>query len=469
MKKISSPLNLAALFTATFICYSPAAQADSSARWVHGSWVNVRAKPEANAAVLTHLVANTPVQLDVAASSGKYCAISWGQGQQGFIACNLLGDKALRMEDFVDSDHRTVDSTNYFPARMFWLEPNLHRLLDAGRYFQETMLSPQQKALETVDSNFVWEKRPAIKRFPIPEFEAMKQHMMAGIIEPASPYIRPPALWDDILNIAKTEELPGKKATEASSSLNSSLFYPGVLVMLRQLDLPVAAPSYFKSLPELGRPSATPEELSRQYQISYAIKPAGGPYWNDYEPSGIGVVGWWDLGKLDIFLQKPVIKHSLMLSGKLISTSSDLKYSISNANCNEGFRFGGPAVQTEPVQSLAKRRIQPRANDEPVFRFYTQGKLPALTTPASITMQAPKQLQYDGKSKKQRHEQFTQAAISTFDLDHDGIADFAVVEAWHVGPFSALSTPEASYRVIFVNAGGRWYLFDIDEYNICGC
>ncbi|MFZ6731483.1 hypothetical protein ACO0LG_06155 [Undibacterium sp. Ji42W] len=67
------------------------------------------------------------------------------------------------------------------------------------------------------------------------------------------------------MKLAKPEELPGKKTTEATARLHSSLFYPGVLVMVRQLDLPIAAPSYFKSLDDLGKPFAKPEEMSRQY------------------------------------------------------------------------------------------------------------------------------------------------------------------------------------------------------------
>ncbi|MFZ6731485.1 hypothetical protein ACO0LG_06165 [Undibacterium sp. Ji42W] len=45
--------------------------------------------------------------MDVAASSAKFCAITWGADQHGFVACYLLGDKALRLEDFVDSNNRT--------------------------------------------------------------------------------------------------------------------------------------------------------------------------------------------------------------------------------------------------------------------------------------------------------------------------------------------------------------------------
>ncbi|BBB69923.1 hypothetical protein UNDYM_5670 [Undibacterium sp. YM2] len=439
---------------------------------MHGSWVNVRVKPEANAEVLTHLVANTQVQMDAAASSAKFCAITWGEGQHGFIACNLLGDKALRLEDFVDSYHRSSDSTNYFPTRAFWMAPSFRRLQDAGSYFQETMLSPQQKALETVDSNFVWEKRPALKRYPIPEFEAMKHRMMTGIIEPASPYFQAPAPWEELLKLAKSEELPGKKTTEATARLHSSLFYPGVLVMLRQLDLPAVAPSYFKSLDELGRPSAGPEEISRQYQIPYAIKPLSGPYWDNYEPAGINVIGWWDLGKVEVFLQRPVIKNMLMLNGHIKPASSDLKYSLGVDSCQQGFRFIGPGEQAEPVKSLAQRRLeslQTKAKDEAILHFYSRKELPSLNGPAKVTTQAPVKLQYDSKAKSNTHEHFSQASITSIDIDNDGVADFVIAEAWHRGIMLDSAVHQPAYRVIFVNAGGRWYLFDTDQFLVCGC
>ena len=466
MKKSLAPVLLLA---AGLLCDNGYA---SDTRWVHGSWVNVRARPEANAEVLTHLVANTQVQMDAAASSAKFCAITWGEGQHGFIACNLLGDKALRLEDFVDSNNRSSESTNYFPARAFWMAPSFRRLQDAGSYFQETMLSPQQKALETVDSNFVWEKRPVLKRFPIPEFEAMKQRMMAGVIEPASPYFQPPAPWEELLKLAKSEEIPGKKTTDVTVRLHSSLFYTGVLVMLRQLDLPAAAPSYFKSLDELGRPSANPEEISRQYQMPYAIKPVSGPYWDNYEPSGINVIGWWDLGKVDVFLQKPVVKNMLMLNGSIKSTNSDLKYSLGVDSCKQGFRFIGSEDQAEPVKSLAQRKLEslkPRTKDEAILYFYTRTYLPPLHGSAKVTTQAPFKLQYDSKAKSNTFEHFSQASITTIDIDKDGIADFVIAEAWHRGVMLDNATHQPAYRVIFVNAGGSWYLFDIDQYLMCGC
>ncbi|MFZ6871633.1 hypothetical protein ACO0LF_06120 [Undibacterium sp. Di27W] len=464
MKKISPLLYPLALFTAIAISHPLAAQADTDARWVHGSWVNVRAKPEANATVLTQLVVNTPVQLDAAASKGEFCAISWGQGQRGFIACKLIGNQQLSIQDLIDNLDKSDDNKNNFRTRAFWIEPSFSRLREAGYFFDESMLSPQQKALENYAEKFPGDKRPLPKRFPIPEFEAMKQRMMAGVIEPASEFFQPGISWVALRKLAQEEDLSPQKLIEVSNYAN---LYPGALKMLRQIELPAPASSYFLSLQALGKPSTLPEQLSFQFQKPYAIKIISGPYWDAYEPPGPSTKNSWDMGKVDVFLKTPVIKHTLMLSGSLKSENSDLKYHLSDSVCKEGFHFGGPALQGQAIKSLAKRKAETQFKDEALFHFYTQSKLPALHGQVSLNLQAPMPLQYEPTDKAKRYEQFTQASINTFDLDHDGIADFAMIEAWHIGPDSSSKVPEPGYRILFVNAGGHWYLFDIDQYHGC--
>ncbi|MCH8621603.1 SH3 domain-containing protein [Undibacterium sp. TS12] len=441
-----------------------AGQDTDQLRWVHGSWVNVRARPASKATILTQLPANTQVQLDAAASSQQFCAIRWGEGQQGFVACNLLGTQALRLED-VDED-----SPGRSPARAFWLEPGLRRLLSSGEYFQATMLSEKQKTLETAIPRFAGERRPPIKRFPIPEFEAMKQRMRDGVIGARMADMKAPAPWVELQKLAHAQAQPDKQTLTAATALNINLFYPGILVMLRQLELPPARPSYFTSLSDIARPLAGPEEISAQFQLSYAIRVLDGPYWTNYETAGVTLRGWWDIGKLDVFLQTPVQKHVLMLDGKLKSETSIPRYKISDEQSGkDGFRAGGPATQQEPVKNLTQRVGSTTASTEPVFYFYSKSQLsPALPADFKWTWGQPKELQYDTKTRKQLFEQFTKAAVHGADLDGDGVADFALVEAWHVAPFSAFREAAAAYRMIFVNAGGNWYLFDIDRYDING-
>ncbi|MFZ6731484.1 hypothetical protein ACO0LG_06160 [Undibacterium sp. Ji42W] len=46
------------------------------------------------------------------------------------------------------------------------MAPSLKRMQDAGSYFQETMLSPQQKALETADNQIAGEKAASAQALP---------------------------------------------------------------------------------------------------------------------------------------------------------------------------------------------------------------------------------------------------------------------------------------------------------------
>jgi SH3-like domain-containing protein len=79
------------------LCASGVAAADGAQRWVVGSYVNIRAQAAKDAEVVDHLVANTPVTL--LNSNADFCEISWGNNQQGFIACKLLGEQALNLAE----------------------------------------------------------------------------------------------------------------------------------------------------------------------------------------------------------------------------------------------------------------------------------------------------------------------------------------------------------------------------------
>ena len=440
------------------------AQSQPSVRWVIGSWVNVRVKAEANAKILTQLPANTEVQVDKSASNDKFCAIRWGK-QQGYIACQFLAEQALRIQDIgvVSLSGQLRNNPDYSPTRAFWLEPGFQRLLQAGLYFESSKLSDKQKAQETIDNQFVWDKRPPLKRFTIPEFEAMKQRMKEGVIAPPSQYQQLPA-WADIQKLAVAEKLPGKDTLLAAQLLDKRLFYPGVLIMLRQVELPRAGPSYFKSLSEIGRPSASTEELSAQFRLPYAIKIQSGPFWQQSKTGSIKRLSWWDIGSADVFLQKPVYQHSLMLNGILKSDTSQLKYSSGSEDCKKGFRLADPAAQDGTVKSLKDSG----AANELMFHFYSKEKLSSSVSGRfKPDLGEPVKLLLEAQAIQPRHEQFTQAAVTSIDIDQDAQADFAVVEAWTTGALSTASLPEPGYRLIFVNVAGSWYLLDIDQYSLC--
>lgn len=348
---------------------------NSLQRWIHGSWVKVRTTPTGDETVLTYLTTNTQVQLSNAESKADFCEITWGNGQHGFTACRLLGNKPLTIEDIgpryilaskpkanlathlslvapslvyprsntspnrSDDTPIKVPNPNYSPTCAFWIEPNLEHLLEVGSYFENVMLTPEQKDLEDGDylhREFTFEQAPPLPRFKIPEFEAMKDLMKTGLIAPfnsSHPKLQRPA----------AVTVPGRWI-DLKNHFDASL--------MRVELLPISV-SYFKSMNEIGRPSAGTEELSHHFQIPYSMDVVSGPSWERDEEGFIFKFGSWDMGAVQISLVEHLQKHTIsnhgVVSSQTTSAPSNFKFHDSTGDvCIEGFQFGGSSVETAP-------------------------------------------------------------------------------------------------------------------------
>ncbi|MDR0996468.1 MAG: SH3 domain-containing protein, partial [Zoogloeaceae bacterium] len=193
------------LFTAA--CFSGGAMAQENARFVHGSYVNVRENAAPDSAVVDHVTTNTPVE--VLAQADKRCQIRYGADKTGFVPCNLLGNRKLTLAEvgqkwIADPDPAkgNVDNPAYSPPRAFWISPSADGLLSAGEHFERTLLSKAQYELEHgVDPQGRWlmfdaldqdgprdseyealHYIPKLLRYPVPEFEAMKAVLENGIV-----------------------------------------------------------------------------------------------------------------------------------------------------------------------------------------------------------------------------------------------------------------------------------------------
>jgi hypothetical protein len=170
------------------------AAADGAQRWVVGSYVNIRAQAAKDAEVVDHLVANTLVTL--LNSNADFCEISWGNNQHGFIACKLLGEQALNLAEIgTEWLPNYQPDPKHSPLRAFWLEPTISRLFEAGEHFRKVMLPAKQLLAEncysdnaTCENQQAVPTAPELKRFKIPEFEAMKKLLIDGIIAPRSQF-----------------------------------------------------------------------------------------------------------------------------------------------------------------------------------------------------------------------------------------------------------------------------------------
>lgn len=452
-----------------------AAEPEGLPRWVQGSWVNVREAGHAKAPVVTQLVANTLVRLLEAPSAGgvadAFCRIRWGQDQQGWMACALLGEAPLRIED-VSRNQLAPGQPNpaYSPLRAFWLQPSLERLVEVAEHLRQTRLSRQQLAAETVDERFVWERRPALKRVEIPEFEAMKSLLRQGVVEPAALHPEPGIDWETLKAAAQAAERAPSGAIEDGvllrrlEKVGARFFHPAAALMLRQIELPAIQPSRFGAVAtQLGPATATAEQLSAQFQRPYTVGFRGKPQWETSESSGPYIRGWWDIGEMQVGLLAPLQQVQVSVNGRVSQGPSRAERSFWGGDCREGFRYSGPPEPTWPAAGLAQRGA-----DWPLLRLYSPTPWPLREARVQLSERRALRTQHPQLPAYNRHEIVHEAQWLSLDLDHDGQPDLLVWEGWRPDVGDPGLKPGPSLRLVFANAAGRWSLLYVDEYQSCG-
>lgn len=146
--------------------------APAKARYVQGSWVNLRESAQAQASVLAQVPANTA--LDQLAERDGWCAVLYrGDARlgpalaaplQAHVSCNLLSDQPL-----------TLAQAAKDPARAFWVAPSPNRL----RAYGNALPRPAALQLNALAKTHAPE---APVHYPVrPEFEAAKKLLRAGV------------------------------------------------------------------------------------------------------------------------------------------------------------------------------------------------------------------------------------------------------------------------------------------------
>jgi hypothetical protein len=461
-------------------------------RWIVGSWVDVRATPLENGEVVTRLKVNTEVHADGVVSRTGFCGIAWGDGQHGFVTCESLGDRALRIEDIANyylPDGRTKNPA-YSPTRAFWLEPSLERLWAAGQYFESKFLSDEERAKEQALDG-AWDTKPIPKRSTIPEYEAMKAVMRNGIVgvfptlEPSrfSLLSRKLAPWEELKALAEAGDPSNQNSMYnelRSLQLNWGYRDPSVS-LLRAIELPIVGASLFKHENEIGRPLATTEEISAKFAIPYQATVLTGPQWipgGHY--NGPYVFGAWDAGAIETKLTREVFKHTLYASGKIVSERDTVKggkqppHDADDSECNLGFSLGDASPQVwKALPSFVPKPVSVEAGDAKLFYFYS--KVPLQYTQSKGTEQVrsfdaeASQLDVDVKFNTAG---FTSATERYFDVDLDGVMDLLMWEGtgWSKQEIHDPGGELPHYRMIFMNIDAKWYLLAVDEFLFgCGC
>lgn len=398
-------------------------------RWVHGSWVNVRSAPAADAPVLTHLVVNTPVEL-VSGGEGRFCAITWGAQKQGHVACNLLGEAPLTLEQ-VSTPNLPQGRPNphFSPARAFWLAPSAARLIDMGRIFWTLSLSPEQQRQERPDET-TWQqdaRPPRLVRFPVPEFEAMKALLRDGVV-------------------AAAERAPALQAAEEAN-----------LGGLAGIALPALQPSLFRSAAQLAPPNADVEHVSARFGLRETARTLRGPRWGvtvarEFVPRYDGA---WDIGALEVRLLSPAVRHVIGRQGFIAAQRTAMKTVMEpDADSTCADTFGLAPEDGDPLPG------HPRVKD-PLAWFYVPQALAA--TRARITSHTHQVRAAD----EAPDAPLRRLVVHQIDIDGDRVPDLLAWERWGPSQLDPDGEPLRRETGLLANIGGRWWLLAIDTIAEC--
>ena len=428
-------------------------------RWVTGAGVNLRAQPDLNAAVLTRMALNSPVQLITTLADRKFCEVEVGSAGQpvirGFTACQYLGTEQLAVKKISEANLVNGETNpNYNPEKAFWLSPKPEHMLAYGEFLEKTKLTPAMKA-DDLSHRGPFEGKPQknLNRPAVPEFDAMKARLAQGFLFPTNK------------NLLKSwsEWLPPQDR--------------GFDLVKSAVRLPAIEPSYFKNHAQLS-PLESADMASSKWSIPLLATFQKGPRWVSGGHYGEPYVkGVWDIGPVSLGLSKGVQKNSLLRNGKIQTITTKLRPKntlwdtsddIDGTGC-ENFDYGftmseSTAVlkqQKDGTETLDKSSLS-RGNPA-MIKFLT---LDPIEHPQAsvVRIESKHSLAATG---------YDSSVIWHFDIDGDGIPDVAVWEgtsAVEANYLSGMKTLFPHTRIYFFNIAGKWFVAGIDDFGFgCGC
>lgn len=422
----------------------------SQTRWVEDSWVSVYSTGSEKSVELGHLTTNR--KITIVKEDKDWCEIDVDYGEMhGYLKCKSLAMHPLTLTDLGPALSPDGSSNPAYSAtKAFWIEPSAPHLLAAGEQFWRIKLTEEEQNSEhpqvydnTEGVKFDWDHPPKPKRFSIPEFDAMKALLQAGVVAPESD--KPSfASWSDLV-----------RASSRQADSNNYLYMdPDLLKIWQQVKQPPVKPSWFKSRDEIGSDNASVDELSAQFGIKYRMKILGAAVWVWPRNEDPRVAGSWDVGSYALSLDTSVVEHVIgrqgLISAKVWKGIEQHDIAAeAEESCDDSFALMERG--TDPIPDY------PQVKD-PLIIFYVPHALPfkkaavkkfaqQLTVPASGNQEAG----------------YVLVVTYVYDLDGDNIGDLAAMEFSQGGE----QGDTVGSRLTFVNIAGQWYLMTAQTVQEC--
>lgn len=403
------------------------AQAQTGPHFVHGSWVNVREAGANTARATEQLTTNTPV--DVTARQGDWCAVRFGAGKAGFVACNLLGAKPL-----------TLAEAGSNAARAFWVAPSPKRLAAYGL----SLPPPPALRLEVLKKTLKY--GDTVRFPPVAEFEAAKTLMKAGV------------------TLDPRREIAGREPADPATALKGY-----------GLRVAPIKPSLFRAHDSVALVSeADADRLAAVAAIKVSLTPTALPTaWHGRHdgPEIEGLTGFWDVGQATLAFDPPLVLYSVAANG-LVGASAvrKLPFNIGGEGHYCGARYlktslpdADRVVANDDMEGLDAKSLRgyPRLTEgsEWLVSLAVPNGRPLLPTAKVRTQSAPvKRLATygEGEVDAATFKRLKPAmALREIDLDGDGVADVLQIEAPRV--YGEIAQAVMVRRDWYVNINGHWF------------
>ncbi len=444
----------AALFSSTRLPGAPA----GTRAYVLASLANLRAQPQAGAAVLTRLTTNT--QVKVLANNSDWCDVevlkdnalpaSADDGgtnrdaRQGFMACNLLQTQPLTLAAVDAELVRELDARKMLDwhARGFWIAPSITRWIGVGMALEAVHLDDETRSRE------LNEEKP--RRFKVPEFDAMKQRLAAGIAVKPGTLPPSPGLASNAPGMSQYPYLQAAQKRVPMAAIKPSFFKAG--------ETPVIVPEEKFGLGNSPRMAALIDMLSASNDApikavvsgsaSFASNHGGSQWagnngWRIIPVAGaMGVIiGVWDTGGMRVTFDQDARLHGVSARGE--PTARNVKAFDLGFGYDSGCSYSPTSVvmKSVPVAGYAP----------PSSALVSWAGKPMPGGPSARAQ--IKSRQVNGASE------YDQLVAHEIDLDRDGVADFLV---WQ-GRYPPQVSAEGIWTAVFANVGGQWRLLAYNE------
>lgn len=421
--------------------------APGSSVYVFASRANLRAQPQAAAAVLAQPVTNTGLKL--LAQKGEWCEVETiadkdAPAQRGFIACNLLRPAPITIgaaKAELDSARRNGRGVLDWASRSFWVAPSLLRFNDVGLALQGTHLTPEIANREISGGKAL--------RFKVPEFEAMKQRLAGGVL------VSPAALEEVPTQALPTQADAALVATAAARvripPIKPSLFTADQVPVMDTAIRYQEATSHraMLLLDALSARHGAPLQATVTRPAAYALGPGTG--WLAQAPRRVRtagpldvIIGVWDVGALEVSFGKDAWLNGVTLRGeptreKVLGLELDFQidHGCGGSSRVELRNAGVPGYAK--ASSALVRWVGTPLPGGPAGRAQVKSRKFGGAKPSDLVV---------------THE---------IDLNNDGIADFFVMQGRYVPQISG----DGLWSAVFGNIAGQWRLLSYDQEEDC--